>query len=179
MHIRLPRRALPAGFALMGLLAGCAEPGAIVYPAYPAVPYGAGPLPAPVPLPNGAAGSPAGGAAEGATTGVAPEIPPATIAPAGPPVQTEALPQSTPAAPATPAPPASSGPATDQPDRFQSLKNSLQQSTSPTTPVATTPAATPAAPAAANGCTNVHTRAGFHDHYGGLNSAGDVRPSCN
>lgn len=156
------------------LLAGCMEPAPVpVYPVYPVAPYPNYGTPLPPPVPRRGERPLIPPATPDANNPIEPELPPLETGPELPPPGTPSTAPSV-----TPAPDTSTGgspvtapSSTSNTNRFESLKDRLEQSSGAATPVSTS------APAAA-GCTNVHTRAGFHDHYGGLNSAGDVRPSC-
>lgn len=166
---------LPA-CVLLGL-AGCVPPPAPVQPGYapayggyPAYPRYTAPPPRPFPPP-----SPETDFSE-------PVPPPAPVqeTPVTPPPSPDAAAPAAPDANAVPTkPPEAADPADTQ--RFQQLKSSLegQSAGQNTGQSAVQNAAQPVpAPATPSGCTTVHTRAGFHDHYGGLNSSGDVLPTC-
>ncbi len=157
------RVASVAILAALGLF-GCAEPAPPAFYSPPWVLPTTG-LPPPIPAPSyGSSGF----------SGPLP-LDRDAIVPKSDPVTASPLPNPSPPAPS---PPAATPSNTDDTQRFESLKSNLEHQT-PQAATSSASAVQPASAAVGSNCTKVRTRSGFHDHYGGLNSAGDVLANCN
>lgn len=170
------------GGALLLGVAGCASEPPL--PAYyysspqprAAAPYTAPATPVPFQPPYPSSYAPAVQPSPFEPDRIAPAPPPVAVAPIAPPgIDPRSI------DPAVPPPIAGTAP-TPNPDdaaRFDALRTTLERQNKPAAPASpVVPAAAPAPGGAPADCTTVRTRAGFRDHYGGLNTAGDVPQRC-